>query len=366
MRQNIEKKLILYIDSGTFREDYARVYDEIYEQLINSGFSIKTILGPGSTLNIEKRFAHYSPILLKEIEVEAPICLQYIIFYISSILKKEQPFFLRKPWLNIPRFRSFVKFLIWLKLQKFDMMLSIKYDSCYEFVAAANKLGISTVAIQHGEESLEKLPKRVHEWPASDILVWDDFWKEKYESIYENQARFHSMNAILWHARYCSISSLRSKKIIFYESAFFPAELIEAVIKKFGKDRIFIKPHPYKLQHGLSLALKYFPDKIFEKNLWDELPFIGVSFGSTVTNELIYLDTPCISLVSYHDIGLSFPPTGSFPTDIDLEIISNLLFKLDIDPFFRKQFVDKQRLEKARYVVDSNPADRIASFCKSF
>lgn len=362
---SLHKKIILYIDSGTFREDYARVYDQIYEQLINSGFAVTTVLGPRSTVNVKNRFSHYSPITIEEIDVKASIRFKHIFLYVFALLKKELPFARRKPWINIGGFRMLVKFLIWLEVQKPELILSIKYDSSYEFISAANRLRIKTVAIQHGEGSLDTLPKRVHEWPASNILVWSDFWKEKYESLYGKQARFHSMNAILWHARYCSISPQRSRKIVFYESAFFSIRLIKDAIKKFGKDRVLIKPHPYKLQHGLSLTLEHFPDQMCEKSLWEELPFIGVSFGSTVTNELIYMDTPCISLASDHDIALSFPPTGSFPPDVDEEMITGLLFKLDVDPFFRKQFVDKQRLESGRFVVDSNPAHRIASFCKS-
>lgn len=359
------KKIILYIDSGTFREDYARVYDEIYGQLIISGFAVKTVLGPRSTVNVKSRFSRYSPITIEEINVKASIRFKHIILYVFALLKKELPFARRNIWVNVGKFRLFFESLIWLEVQKPELILSIKYDSAYEFISAANRLRIKTVAIQHGEGSIEKLPKRVHEWPASSILVWSDFWKAKFESIYGKQAHFYSMNAILWHARYRSISPQRSEKIIFYESAFFPIKLIEDVIKKFGKDRVFIKPHPYKLQHELSLALEHFPDQICEKSLWEELPFIGVSLGSTVTNELIYMDTPCISLARDHDIGLSFPPTGSFPPDAYEEMIAGLLFKLDVDAFFRKKFVDKQRLERSRFLIDSKPANRIASFCKS-
>lgn len=359
-----ENLVILYIDSGTFREDYAMVYDEIYKQLIVLGLKVTVVLGPKSSEKARKRFSSFFPLLVEDIKSETLMQHGSILRFALAVVKKEIPFSLRAPWRVRRSLRRFAEIYTWLRILKPSLIVSIKFDSCYEFVSSANRSGIPTVAIQHGEGSLEALPKRVHEWPASIVLVWNEYWKKKYDSIYRRQSRFYSINAILWHARYCSVTPERSKKIVFFESSFNREDLIESTINVFGKERVAIKPHPYKLLHGLSLGETCSPEMIWEINLWERVPFIGISFGSTVTNELIYLSVPCISLAQPSDIGLSFPKTGSFPPSVQVEKIQDLACKLDNDPIFRSRFIRKQRLESSRFIHETQPAKVIAEFCE--
>lgn len=360
--------IILFIDSGTFREDYARIYDSLRESLLSRGFLVSTLLGPQATAREEERFAKYAPEFVNRLERSGATRARKYLFA-RALLRREIPINRRQPLLLLQHYRLFVSCLSWLESHNSRVVVSIKYDSCYPFVAAANSLGMHTVALQHGAYSFDpsaaRPRARVHEWPASHILVWSDFWGAYHRAAFPEQAVFASVSAILWHAKYSVCQPARSDNIVIYESENWPEKTIQAIVQEVGEKRVRIKPHPWKQAQGLSRSGQRFPELVDESWLWESVPLVGVSLGSTVTDELIFLGVPSVNLVRSEDVGLRFPTAGSFPHDIESGSVVGFLQVLLKDEDALDELLQKQRCERGHVVVNSRPAVKIAEYCWS-
>lgn len=360
------RKIILYIDSGTFREDYARVYRSIHTELVHTGFRIQTILGPRSTNETATKFKEMSPIQIETIidQQKMKPRINTLAFF-KAVMSKHIPIARRKPWRLISSYIRFSSLVKYIQQYEPTLIISIKYDSCYEFVAAANSLNVKTIAIQHGEPYLGSYPeKRVHEWPASTILVWSNFWLEYHAKTFPRQANYHSIDSILWHARYSKKKNKKSNKIVIYESNIWPERHIENIISSFPPGLVELKPHPYKKEKGLSDVVQNYPQLINSDELWDIVPRLGLSLGSTVTNEILFHGSPCLSISpSSEDIGVSFPVTGSFLVDTDPDDLVALMKQIYSDSEFACDFLSRQVGERQKYCLHGDPAKKIAEFC---
>jgi hypothetical protein len=354
--------IALFIDSGTYREDYARVYDAIYLELESKNLKVATILGPDASIEVETRFEHFTPLSLDRSEAPVHLSLIALVMYLNALRKKMRPVPRRKPWLIITKYRNFLACVKLLERLKPSALLSIKFDSFYELVSAANMMKIPTVAIQHGEDYLS-VSAKYHEWPASILLVWSEYWAVFHKERFQNQALYHSIDSILWHAKYAQRTQRKNEYIVIFESNSSLDYLLEQYMNLPFRDLIKIKPHPWREDNNCSYAKSRFPSRIYDEYLWDSIPNIAISFGSTITNEVIYHDCPCITICQESlEIGLYYPITGSFlltqPTKNIIEIINRLIS----DQEFYSDFSDRQKEESIRYVKDSKPEQRIAEY----
>jgi hypothetical protein len=375
--------IILYVGSELFREDYARIYITIYKELIFRKLSVVAILGPGSTVEVEKRFRNLNPLKLENILAEynmarknrMAVSLKLLTLFFRSLYLGRIPFSKRNPFELLNRYLKFRALYRFLSENKPRLILSIKYSSCYEFVEAANSIGIKTIAIQHGEgylsdESLYR--KRFHEWPASILLVWSEYWREYHSKNYPGQASYYTIDSILWHARYNQTVPRKSNKIIIYESIdqlnTLLQTLIDEIIKVFPSDILKVKAHPWKKDNNVSIVTRRYPNLMDCDELWDVVPRIGVSFGSTIGNELIFNDCPVINIcLEPEEIGFIYPKTGSFlyreDSKFPIPLIIQLLTKLYLDDKFSQKFLLEQKEQLKKYLTSSNPEKQIVQFC---
>jgi hypothetical protein len=106
-----------------------------------------------------------------------------------------------------------------------------------------------------------------------------------------------------------------------------------------------------------------YSNKIYKANLWEITPKLGISLNSTITNELIFNNTPCISVCLENEtIGINFPESGTFLNTADLDCMIELIQRLIIDGKFYSEFLKKQMEESIKYTVKTNPVERIAEF----
>jgi hypothetical protein len=361
------KSILLYVDSGTLREDYARIYDSIYHQLaILKKMSVITLLGPNITETRRKRFNKLNPEEIDSICVGGKYRIADFEPFLKSLIRKEIPFSRRRIWTLLSSFKKFSTFRKYLAILNLKAILSIKFDSSYEFVAAANSLRIPTVAIQHGEENTpisRPSEKKFHEWPASILLVWSQFWLKYHNKWFQGQAEFFSINSILWHARYNESISRKEEVIVIYESYHSLDWVIDYLFKKLPISNLLIKPHPWRYDNNCSKACLDYSNKIYKANLWEITPKLGISLNSTITNELIFNNTPCISVCLENEtIGINFPESGTFLNTADLDCMIELIQRLIIDGKFYSEFLKKQMEESIKYTVKTNPVERIAEF----
>jgi len=220
---------------------------------------------------------------------------------ISEVLKKRAPLH-KNPKKMWRFFIDFVHFRVFFNKFNAHGVAGIKFNSCRAFVIAANSLDIPTIAIQHGDYYYDGCKRlRSHEWPATHLFVNDSASKNYCEKVFSENQTYHVMGGPLWIARYDNSDTIKKNMyIVFYESqqSEIHDELIKLAIEQLPKWKVKIKPHPYRLWKEESSAVKKFKEYIYTKELWQEVPYIGISFGSTVTNEIIYLDSPCITVVS--------------------------------------------------------------------
>lgn len=356
--------IVLFIDSGTFREDYARVYSAIYLELKSKDIIVTAILGPGASIEVEKRFEALNALSCDQSESIwhfSPIAL---VMYLNALKRKMITFPKRKPWQIITKFRNFLVCVKLLEKVKPSALLSIKFDSFYELVSAANMMEIPSVAIQHGEDYFPPPGSlRYHEWPASTLLVWSAFWADFHEKRFPNQAIYHSIDSVLWHARYFEKTKKFGKYIVIFESNERFDHLFDQLLRSSLRDLIKIKPHPWRLDNDCSYAQSNFPTLLYNEQLWNSAPQLGISFGSTITNELIYNDCPCVTIcLEAQEIGMIYPVTGSFLMIQPIKNLVEIVRRLMNDQTFYNDFLKLQKEESVRYMKDTKPAERISEY----
>ncbi|MCX5984442.1 MAG: hypothetical protein NTY89_22185 [Nostocales cyanobacterium LacPavin_0920_SED1_MAG_38_18] len=379
----IEKKFeplcILFIDSSVFREDYARIYDEIYKELSINNISILTILGPGSTKAEESRFKSYYPTRIEELtKGKQTWRMKYLRHFIAQMIKRKVPLSKRRPWTWYKFYTIFSAMVSFFEDSQPRLVISIKYDSCYPFVVAANSIRIPALAIQHGDYYSDtdvnygdgSSSRRFHEWPASILLVWSQSTVEFCQRKFGNQHTYRSLNAPLWHARYHSKTTSSKDKIIIYESdlSLWSNSLINSIINSFGTQQVKVKPHPYYVSKSVSRAALEFPELLVSQPLWESIPKIGISFSSTVTDELIFNDCVCVTIARKEDIGVRFPYTGTFSLDDDyINRILLLLQELYTSKSKYQQILTAQKEERKDFVSSIMPvAKGIAKVCEEY
>ncbi|MGC8451400.1 MAG: hypothetical protein ACL9RN_00010 [Cylindrospermopsis raciborskii] len=376
--QNLSQvNCIMFVDRSTFREDYARIYDRVNESLIAKGVSVLTVIAPGATDQERIRFKSYHPVSVEELKKNRQyLTIKHLIGFITQMMKGKIPLSRRRPWTWSKFYTMFSVIMDFFEQYQPNLVVSMKYDSCYPFVVAANSLSIPTLAIQHGDYYCDTdfdygndcLRQVSHEWAASVLLVWNHSVMQFCKSKFGNSHNYRSIDGPLWHVRYSSRTAVRTDLVIIYESdsSLWSTSLINSVINYFGIDKVRIKPHPYLLSKNLSDAALQFPGLLVSQPLWEVVPKLGISFSSTVTDELIFNDCVCVTITHQKKIGVNFPFTGTFSIDA----IGNILVFLEevyISQSKYQQVLAAQKGERGEFVSTPLPvADRIAEICQEY
>ena len=174
---------------------------------------------------------------------------------------------------------------------------------------------------------------------------------------------YHSIDSVLWHARYVEKTKKFSKYIVIFESNERFDHLFDQLLRSSLRDLIKIKPHPWRLDNGCSYAQSNFPALIYNEQLWSSAPQLGISFGSTITNELIFNDCPCVTIcLEAQEIGMIYPETGSFLMSQPIQNLVEIVRRLINDQTFYNDFLKLQKEETVRYMKDTKPAARISEY----
>lgn len=202
-------------------------------------------------------------------------------------------------------------------------VIALSYSTFDPLVVASRLRHIDAISLQHGdyynEAWLDYYSRTVpFEWPSTRIMVWDRSAANFCRTVFGSEIQTHVVGPI-WLARYWQASPDRTLKIVVYESeSDGQDELLQALLLRFGPDQVAFKPHPWKYSHDSSLVHKNGALKkiVYETPTWEAIPKVGIVFGSTVGQELVYLSCPCIFITSTDGVCLGrnmmLPLTGRY------------------------------------------------------
>lgn len=238
----------------------------------------------------------------------------------------------------------------------------------HPLIVAANSLDIPTVGVQHAPYYHRFREKaRPYEWPVAHIAVWNREVLKFCIRKFPGQAKFFSMDSPLWTVREPAVGKSDSR-VFIYESTSTHSlmRIAKSLFQNLGAENIAFKAHPNLHVRGRSLARKFPGRRIFD-DINDLIPLFGISFGSTVTDQLIRRGVPCVTIIDSHGFDeMVFPRAGTFSTGAssESEIISFVL-RLYLDRGERHKLWKAQAEERRRFgIFMNNGVERIANHCR--
>ncbi len=309
---------IIFIDSECVRSDLLRVYQTLAEGFSNRDIDMLTLCGPGVDQSDIRKYSFPNTVFWPE--VKGKIRGQAFKRVFTRNCWKTQ--FLASIKQKAPLVTSIY---LAMEAQRFSHYLSqispafilgIKFTSFTPAVFAADCLGIPLYAIQHSEYARSFIGLRPHEWPAKNIFTFSEKSKREHEKRFKSiGSRFISAGPI-WEMRQRG-NTPQSKPglllVIESEEDVFSDSLIEKLKALAGDEHFAIKPYPYWITLGVSDALNRHSNFCDFSELWESIPEVAISFGSSATFELIYLGVPVITIYPETFESDYFPSTGTYP-----------------------------------------------------
>jgi hypothetical protein len=315
--KNQTKRGIIFIDSECVRDDLLRVYQTLAEAFLDKGIHIDTICGPGVEKSDIEKYSFPGTVFWNEAKSNLKTWTFRRIFarscwttqFASSLIQ-------RTPLVqSIHLARETQSFSQYLTQISPAFILGIKFTSFTPVVFAADCLGIPLYAIQHAEAARSFIELRPHEWPAKNIFTFSEKSKRQHEKRFESTgSRFISAGPI-WEMRQRGNTPERKAALLLViesDRSIFSDSLVERLKALAGEEHFAIKPHPYWVKLGVSDALNRHSEFCDFSELWESLPEVALSIGSSVTFELIHLGVPVITLYPESIESDYFPITGTY------------------------------------------------------
>ena len=238
-----------------------------------------------------------------------------------------------------------------------SFILSTFVNQSRPLIVAANVLGIPSIAVQHGPyyDNL-KYWTRPYEWPARHIVVWNRDVLDLCRKQFNGDVNFFSMDGPIW-----KLKNLRKRKnddrLFIYESRSCKAFklLSEAITEVVGKHAVALKPHPHLLLKKTSMAYTYTGSTIFDP-VHSISPSLGVSLGSSVSDELIASGVPCITILPEQDSGnQAFPFSGRFIlNEFNNVQVAEEISRIYQSPSLRNELLTEQIRERKHLYTSEN------------
>jgi hypothetical protein len=341
------------------RSDLLRVYQTLAEAFENRGIEVITLCGPGVEKSDIEKYSFPNKVFWPEVKGELRGQTFKSVFIQNSwttqlfaSMKQKAPLVT-----SIYLASEAQRFSHYLSEISPAFILGIKFTSFTPAVFAAECLGIPLYAIQHSEYARSFIGSRPHEWPAKNIFTFSEKSKREHEKRFESiGSRFISAGPI-WEMRQRGNTPKKKPGLLLVvesEEDVFSDSLIERLKALAGDEHFAIKPYPYWITLGVSDALNRHSNSCDFSELWESIPEVALSFGSSATFELIYLGVPVITIYPETFESDYFPRTGTYPNTPEgvsqsLRVIKSVLSHKGQ----RDALLSNQRKELAEMMADA-------------